>query len=96
MSVEGQPHVSSLSPLTCGQRLLHGRHGGLDVSVLKGHGCLHDEDAAVAQRMVHTLLPPTPSSRCYTEVKQCQDTTDQLLHFNVTQLLYYSITSSDI
>lgn len=50
---------SRISPLTCLQRLLDGCHGSLDVSLFKGHGRLHHQDAAVTQRVVHAVLPPT-------------------------------------
>lgn len=53
---------SRFSPLTGVQRLLDGCHGSLDVSVLKGHGSLHHQDAAVSQSMVHAVPPPVYSS----------------------------------
>lgn len=53
---------SCLSPLTGVQRLLDGCHGSLDVSVLKGHGRLHHQDAAVSQSVVHAVPPPAHSS----------------------------------
>lgn len=53
---------SCLSPLTGVQRLLDGCHGSLDVSVLKGHGRLHHQDAAVSQSVVHAVSPPAHSS----------------------------------
>src|SRR4029434_11207313 len=50
-------YLSSV-PLASLQGILDGRHGSLDGSVLEGHGRLHHQDAAAAQRMIHAVFRP--------------------------------------
>ena len=73
-----QAENSRVVPLAGLESLLYCSHGRLDVFVLKGHGCLHHQDAAVPQSVVHAVLRPTtmcvavkahwPSNNRYTGV----------------------------
>lgn len=56
--LEAAGSKAAILPVAGLQRLLDGLHGRLDVLLVKGHGGLHDQDAAVAQSVVHAVLPP--------------------------------------
>ena len=45
-------------PLTRLQGFSQWRHGGIHVGWVKGHACLHHQDAAVAHGVVHALSLP--------------------------------------